>query len=306
MGKVYEAMERAAQQETKPNLSAVPLQSNFSASTVEARETAKPFDFLDYSLNAQTTNEAAQRTQAEAMAVFAKRSMVEPARELKLDLARIDPHVVTFSGSNLIAAEQYNKLAISMISEKSDRPLKKILIASTHRNEGRTCVALNLAGALARARQRVLVIDADLQNPSLLSCLGIEAEHGLADVVRQNLLPGQATLKVNPGDFQILPTREAVDNPTELLTSPRFHEVLEMLESEYDFILFDSAPLLRVNDANLLVRLTDAIVFVIRAGKTSSLQLGKAVRSFTQNHIFGVVLNRTEAWADGLAKSAGM
>ncbi len=306
MGKVYEAMERAAKQETKPNLSAVPLQNTFSPSTVESREATTQFDFLDYSLNAKTTSEAAQRNHEEAMEVFARHSMVEPAREVALDRSRMDPHLVTFSGSNLIAAEQYNKLAISMISEKADRPLKKMLIASTHRAEGRTCVALNLAGALARARQRVLVIDADLQSPSLLGCLGIEAEYGLTDVIRKNLSPGQATVKVQPGGFQILPTREAVENPTELLTSPRFLDILAMLESEYDFILFDSSPLLRVNDANLLVRLTDAIVFVIRAGKTSSIQLGKAVRSFTQDHIFGVVLNRTEAWADGFAAAAGI
>ncbi len=298
MGKVYEAMERAEKEELKHNLSAVPVSNAFNPSTVESGDRATQFDFLDYSLNAKTTSEAAQRTHEEALAVFARHAMVEPVREVALDLSRIDPHLVTFSGSNLVAAEQYNKLAISMISEKADRALKKILIASTHRAEGRTCVALNLAGALARARQRVLVIDADLQCPSLLHCLGLEAERGLAEVIRESLAPGQATIKIKPGDFQILPTREPVDNPTDLLTAPRFQEVLALLESEYDFILFDSSPLLRVNDTNLLVRMTDAIVFVIRAGKTSSIQLGKAVRSFTQNHIFGVVLNRTEAWAN--------
>lgn len=300
MGKVYEAMERAEQQEAKRSLSAASVKRAFSASTVEPHEPTAQFDFLDYSLNAQTASEVAQRTEKEAMAAFSRRSLVEPARQVTLDLSRMDSHLVTFSGSNLIAAEQYNKLAVSMISEKHDRALKKILIASTHRGEGRTCVALNLAGALARARQRVLVIDADLQRPSLLRCLGIEAECGLTNVIQQNLSPGQATVKLLPVDFQVLPTREPVENSTELFTSPRFQEVLALLESEYDFILFDSAPLLRVNDANLLVRMTDAIVFVIRAGKTSSLQLGKAVRSLTQDHIFGVVLNRTEAWANGL------
>lgn len=228
--------------------------------------------------------------------------MVEPRRDVTLDLSRLDPHLTSFFDSNfessLVASEQYNKLAISMITEKDERRLKKILVASTHHAEGRSCVALNLACTLARARQRVLVIDADLHRPSLLRLLGIEAEAGLTNVIKQDLTPGQAAIKLLPYGLDILPTREQVANAAELFTSPRFREMLTVLEAEYDFILFDSSPLLRVNDANLLVRMTDATVLVIRSGKTSSLQLGKAIGSLTPEHIFGVVLNRAEAWAN--------
>ncbi|MEW6127519.1 MAG: CpsD/CapB family tyrosine-protein kinase [Acidobacteriota bacterium] len=300
MGKVYEAIERAEREETKHNLSAVPFQNPHIAAKAEARETANQFDFIDYSLNAKPASEVSQRLHEEAIATFSRRSMIEPATQVKIDSTRIDPHLAAFFDSSLMASEQYNKLAISLIAEKEERPLKKILIASTHRAEGRTCVALNLACVLARARQKVLVIDADLQRPSVLRCLGIEAQEGLTNVIQQNLSPGQATIQVQPFGFQILPTREQVENPTELFTSPRFREVLEMLEPEFDFMLFDSSPLLRVNDANLLVRMTDVIVYVIRAGKTSSLQLGKAVRALTPEHIFGVVLNRTQSWAEEL------
>jgi capsular exopolysaccharide synthesis family protein len=297
MGKVYEALERAEREERQRSRSALPLSSVRNHSAVEAREPINQFDFIDYSLNALPAEEVAQRNQEAASAAFARRSMVEPAKEMTLDLSRIDPHLTMFFDSNLLASERYNKLAISMISQKDERPLRKILVASTHRAEGRTCVALNLACALARARQRVLIIDADLHRPSLLRFLGLEAEAGLTDVIKQNLPPGQATLRVLPFGFDVLPVREQVVNPTELLTSRRFRDVLEMLEAEYDFILLDSSPLLQINDANLLVRLTDATVFVIRAGKTSSAQLGKAVASLTQDHIFGVVLNRTDSWA---------
>lgn len=314
MGKVYEALQRAEREESSRNLAAVPAPDISSAGNRPAaprtdirpdiREAAEPFDFVDYSLTALPSDEVAQRNQEATRNAVARRSLVEPARDVTLDLSRIDPHLTTFfdSGaeSGMVASEQYNKLAISMITEREVRRLKKILIASTHRAEGRTCVALNLACALARARQRVLIIDADLHRPSLHRFLGVEAEAGLADVVRDDLAPGRASLKVLPFGFEVLPTREQVENTAGLLSSPRFREVLSLLEAEYDFILLDSSPLLRVNDANLLVRLTDATVFVIRAGKTSSLQLGKAVGALTEDHIFGVVLNRAEGWANRL------
>ena len=304
MGKVYEALQRAEREESNRPLTAVPLPNTFNRTGTEAREAGNQFDFVDYSLTALPSDEVARRNQDAASAAVARRSLVEPARDVTLEMSRVDPHLTTFFDANgnasLVASEQFNKLAISIISQREERPLKKILIASTHRAEGRTCVALNLAGALARARQRVLVIDGDLNRPSLHRFLGIEAESGLADVVRKNLAPGQALIKVQPLGFDILPTREPIENPAELLTSQRFRDALAMLETEYDCILLDSSPLLRVNDANLLVRMTDATIFVIRAGKTSSLQLGKAVGSLTQDHVFGVVLNRAEDWVNGL------
>jgi protein-tyrosine kinase len=294
MGKVYEALERAEREEQQRKAVALPFSNVRSAAAVERQEAVRPFDFIDYSLNALPAEELAERHQQEATAAMTRRSLIEPGKQVSLDLSRIDPHLSVFFDANALTSEQYNKLAISLVSEKEERRLRKILVASTQRAEGRTCVTLNLACALARARQRVLVIDADFHRPSLLRLLGLEAESGLTDVVRQKLPPGQAMLRVSPFGFDLLPTREQVDNPAEILTATRFREVLAMLEEEYDFILFDSSPLLQANEANLLVRLTDATVFVIRAGKTSSTQLGKAVASLTQDHLFGVVLNRTD------------
>jgi capsular exopolysaccharide synthesis family protein len=295
MGKVYEALERAQREEQQRASGALSFSSARKPVAVENHESARKFDFIDYSLNALPAEELAAHHQHEATEALARHSSLEPGKDVTLDLSRIDPHLAMFFDSNVVTSEQYNKLAISLISEKDERLLKKILVASTQRGEGRTCVALNLACALARARQRVLVIDADLHRPSLLRLLGIEADNGLVDVIRQNLSPGQAIMRVLPFGFDVLPTREQVDNPAEILAAARFRETLTMLEDEYDFILFDSSPLLQANEANLLVRLTDATVFVIRAGKISSTQLGKAVASLTQDHLFGVVLNRTDA-----------
>jgi protein-tyrosine kinase len=312
MGRVYEALNKAEKERNGAGLAAVRVQ-NAQEHTQERAEGKRiegaraevthtdinrgehrgQFDFIDYSLNALPAEEVAQISQEVAAAALERKSLIKPRREVDIDLSLVDPHLVTFFDTNPVATDQYNKLAISMISETADRKLKKILIASAHNGEGRSTVTLNLACALARARQRVLIVDTDLNRPSLLRLLGFDSEVGLADALKQNLPTGEALVKVHPFGFDVLATRERVENATELLTSSSFREMITMLEPEYDFILFDSSPLLRVADSSLLVRFTDATVLVIRAGKTSSIQLGKAVASLTQENIFGVVLNRT-------------
>src|SRR4029079_6058387 len=190
------------------------------------------------------------------------------------------------------AAKYFDQVAVSLISVSYKRLCKRVLIASAQQGEGRTCVTLNLAGALARARQRVLVVDCDLANPSVLRLLGIDAPLGLSEAVHRGLGPNSAALRVQPAGFNILPTREKIQHTAELLAAPRFHEMLQICEPDYDFILFDSSPLLASADANLLAGLTDATMLVIRPGMTTTQQMAKAVSLFNEKDICGVVLNR--------------
>lgn len=217
---------------------------------------------------------------------------VERVREVLLDPTRIDPHLIALSDFNPRAAKYFDQVAVSLISISYKRLCKRVLIASALHGEGRTCVALNLAGALARARQRVLVVDCDLANPSVLRLLGIDAPLGLSESVHRGLGPNSAALRVQPAGFNILPTREKIQHTAELLAAPRFHEMLQICEPDYDFILFDSSPLLESADANLLAGLTDATMLVIRPGMTTTQQMAKAVSLFNEKDICGVVLNR--------------
>jgi Mrp family chromosome partitioning ATPase len=216
----------------------------------------------------------------------------ERVREVLLDPTRIDPHLIALSDFNPRAAKYFDQVAVSLISISYKRLCKRVLVASAQHGEGRTCVTLNLAGALARARQRVLVVDCDLANPSVLRLLGVDAPLGLSEAVHRGLGPNSAALRVQPAAFNILPTREKIQHTAELLASPRFHEMLQICEPDYDFILFDSSPLLESADANLLAGLTDATMLVIRPGMTTTQQMAKAVALFNEKDICGVVLNR--------------
>ncbi len=218
--------------------------------------------------------------------------MTYPAYEVDLRPKRLDPGLVAFNDFDPHDIAPYNRLAISLISAASSRKLKRVLIASAQHGDGRTTVTLNLAAALARARQRVLVVESDFLRPAALRLLGIDSAIGLAEAVAKGLAPSKAMVWLQPIGFNLLPTCAQVENSTELLASPFFEVMMRTLSPEFDFVLFDSAPLLAAADVRLLERHTDATLIVIRQGGASTSQMAKAVALLSEERLLGSVLNR--------------
>jgi capsular exopolysaccharide synthesis family protein len=220
------------------------------------------------------------------------RQPIYPAREVDLRPKRLDPRLVAFNDFDPRDVAPYNRLAISMISAAASRRLKRVLIASAQYGDGRTTVTLNLAAALARAGQRVLVVESDFQRPSALRLLGVDAGTGLAEAVAKGMGPGEAMVWLRPIGFNLLPTCAQVENSAELLASPVFDVMMRTLSAEFDFVLFDSAPLLAAADANLLQLHTDGTLLVIRPGAAYVGQIAKAITSLDEERLLGAVLNR--------------
>ncbi len=253
-------------------------------------QSLEKLDFKYYALSNSSSNKLEVR---EANGLRSRReALAQPSREVSLNLFHVAPNLVTLHEQDLKASEQYDMLALRLISGTTERMFKRVLITSAQKGEGRTSVLLNLAGSLSKAGKKVLVIDTDLVRPSVVRLLGIESQIGLAEAYRRDLPPGAAVIRVLPGGFHVLPTRERVDNAVEILTSPVFQEMLEILDPEYDFILFDSPPLLERADCSMLIRLVDTALLVVRQGQNRMTQMAKAIGLLSEEDIFGVVLNR--------------
>ena len=291
MGKVYEAKLKS-EKERSGGAAGLGLATAEARTKEESDKAVDEFDFIRYSLHTPKAVEINHIQREIEAANLARKQQAQPAREVSVDPLRIDPHLVAFNEAEPVAADEFGKLAGSLIAAKADRDLKRLLIASARHGEGRTTVSLNLACTLARAGKSVLLVDTDFRRPSVTRLLGIEADLGIAEAAAQKKAPGEAALKIQPHGFVVLPSRGRVDNPAELIVSNAFQDMLAALDPDYEFILFDSSPLLSSNDVALLKRLTSATLLVIKAGETTSGDLGKAIGPLTQEDLFGVVLNR--------------
>lgn len=291
MGKVYEALSRAEgnRQPLEDDIDVEdPREIRNARLDDDDDEDSGSFNFLRYSLGASSMFDRGKST------TMTRRSQAQPVREVTVDFNRIDPHLAAFYNFDRRAAEQYNKLALTLISRAAERGFRRVLVASAQHGEGRTLVTLNLACALARARQRVLVVDCDLLNPSVMNALGLPCEVGMVEALTNGMAPDAAAVRVMPYGFNVLPTRQRVENPVEVLAAPGFWKMLQTFDKEHDFILFDSSPLIEMGDSSLLARFTDTTLLVVRSGQLTSADMAKAIAPFSQADILGVVMNRTQ------------
>ncbi len=262
-------------------------------SEVSDNTLGQALDKFDYAYHPASIHGSGKFDQRERNSLkISREALAEPSREVSLNFFHVASHLVTLHENDLVASERYDMLALRLISGTAERLFKRVLITSVLKGEGRTSVLLNLAGALSRAGKRVLVVDTDFVKPSVTRLLGIESQIGLAETFKRGLPPGAAIARILPADFHVLPTRERIDNSVEILTSPAFHEMLEILDPNYDFILFDSPPMLDRADCSMLIKLVDTALVVIRQGVTKTSQLSKAIEQLSPEDIFGVVLNR--------------
>ena len=293
MGKVYEALSRAQIESDDVDLFDEVEQEREDSGLEEPAP--QRFNFMRYSLGSGSRASQGRLHSQPAAVAIVPRSPAQPARELTISPERLDPHLSSFHNLDPQAYQEYNKLALSLISKAAQRGFKRVLVASAQAGEGRTCVTLNLACALARARQRVLVVDCDLVNPSVLRLLGLHCEIGMYEAFERKMHPTAAAAVIRPFGFNVLPTTRPVHNPAELFAAPDFWKMLKTFDAAHDFVLFDSSALATGGDASLLMRFTDTTLMVVRAGHTSSAQMAKALASFAQDDILGVVINRAEA-----------
>lgn len=194
-------------------------------------------------------------------------------------------------------AESFRSLRTSLLLSTAGHPPKYLLFTSATPSEGKTTTASNLACVLAQSNQKVLIIDADLRRPNVHHRFGLNGRIGLTTV-----LTGATTLEdtVQPvpevPNLFVLPSGPVPPFPTEMLGSEAMQLLLKRCGELYDFVVIDSPPILSVTDGVILARDSDAVVLVVRHGKSSKHVVRRArdllVRSGAP--ITGVVLNAVD------------
>lgn len=189
------------------------------------------------------------------------------------------------------SAEAFRGLRASLQFLPPDRQ-GSFIITSCAPGEGKTCVSVNLALALATAGKHVLLVDADMRRPMLHNVFGTGRTLGLS-----HLLSHQ-TEDDSPQDTEIaglsvLPCGTLPPNPSELLGGAALPGYLGRWKQTYDHVIFDTPPLLGLADSLVLARQVGRALLVLRASETTDRSLRRAVAQLRDASVdvLGVVLN---------------
>ena len=185
------------------------------------------------------------------------------------------------------------RTSLALSAEASER----ILISSAEPSDGKTTISANLAVAFAQAGKRTLVIDADLRRPGMTTLLGLKGQAGVADILTSDQSPAQIAasyvVHTDEARLDVIPAGLRRPNPAELLSSQGFIELLAWADSQYDQVLVDCPPVLAVSDAQIVGRLVDGAILVVRPDKNHRRLVARACESFhsTGSQVLGVVAN---------------
>ncbi len=169
-----------------------------------------------------------------------------------------------------LIAEQFRGLRNSIQSMNTDGASHTLVITSALPGEGKTVSTLNLAAALAEVPGiHVLVLDADLHNPSVEKYLGLPRRQGLTELLAGKLTIDQAVRATSIEGVSILGAGTPPVNPSELLGSDRMKTVMNRLRQRFSYVLIDTPAALNVSDASLLGAMADGILLVVRMGSTA-------------------------------------
>ncbi|MEU1852538.1 polysaccharide biosynthesis tyrosine autokinase [Streptomyces sp. NPDC019990] len=152
-----------------------------------------------------------------------------------------------------------------------------LLVTSAASGEARTGTALDLAVNLARTGRRVILVEADLRRPRLARSVGLRDAPGLTDVVTGEASLADALQTCGAERLRVLASGNVPPDPTTLLSSRHLRQSLRTLEADADVVVLDSPPLLPFADAAILAAEAEAVLLVVRVGKTRYHQVRRAV-----------------------------
>ncbi|MBK7933754.1 MAG: CpsD/CapB family tyrosine-protein kinase [Pyrinomonadaceae bacterium] len=226
------------------------------------------------------------------------RSVVKPLPDFvswQVDPERVEPRLVAITQPNSSYCEEYRSLRTHVLHKGQRNDLKTIVVASVNPSEGKSVTSINLSWLLAQTDGvRALIIDSDLRMPSLADYMGIETDRGLSDVLAGTATLKESIIRLEPSGLHLLPGGEARQDVAELISGPKFKEILREAREMFDYVIIDAPPLGIFTDATVLINHADGAILVVRANRTKYGALERILEPLPKDRMLGVVLNQSE------------
>ena len=204
--------------------------------------------------------------------------------------------LITLEQTKSPISEAYRTLRTNIQFTSVDSETKKIMITSTGPGEGKSHTVANLAVSIAQAGKSVLVVDADMRNPTQHKLFGLDNRQGLsvALVQDQNYLTYIKETTV-PG-VMVLTGGPIPPNPADLVGSNRMKHLIHEVNEKFDMVLIDTPPVLAVTDAAILAQEVDGVILVLASGEVNKdfAQKAKELLDKVGAKILGAVLNKSD------------
>jgi len=225
----------------------------------------------------------------------------------EIDLGRIEPRLVAISQPHSSYCEEYRSLRTQVLHKSQKQKLQSIVVASVGPNEGKSVTALNLAWLLAQTDGvRALLIDSDLRLPSLSEYLGLETSNrGLSEVLAGRSTLNDSIIKLEPSGLHLLPGGEPRSDVAELLSGPRFKDILREAREMFDYVIIDAPPLAVFTDAAVLINHADGAILVVRVNQAKYKDVDRILEQLPRERMMGVVVNQSDELLDESSASYG-
>ena len=209
----------------------------------------------------------------------------------------VSNNLVTHINPTSPAAEAYRILRTNIQYSSVDKKIKSIVITSPTIQDGKTVTASNLAISIANSGNQVVLVDSDLRKPTVHKQFKISSARGLTDVLigETSLNDALKGMRDIPG-LKILTCGTIPPNPSELVSSKKYKDLISELKQRFDMVIIDTPPVGYVSDGIILSREADGVILTIAAGKTRINHAQTSVEALRKvnANILGVVMTKVK------------
>ncbi|WP_050069921.1 polysaccharide biosynthesis tyrosine autokinase [Anaerosalibacter massiliensis] len=203
--------------------------------------------------------------------------------------------LVMYKKPDSFTAENYRTVMTNIMSLKIAEEIKSISITSSNPNEDNSLVASNMAIAIAKAGEKVLLIDGNLREPMIHNYFNLENNYGLSNLLNRDINYKEAIREAKiEENLYVLTSGINTINPVELLASKQMNDFLEQMSKEYDFIIINSPSVGGITDSNILSTIADGTIIVCTVEKTDidEVRASKELLNKLNANILGVILDK--------------
>ncbi|NDJ25735.1 polysaccharide biosynthesis tyrosine autokinase [Nostoc sp. B(2019)] len=205
---------------------------------------------------------------------------------------KVSRRVIVATSPRTVVHEAYQMLQANLKFISLDKKVRTIVVTSSVAGEGKSEISANLAMVMAQAGRRVLLVDADMRQPSQHHFWGLINSVGLSNVMVGQDDFSHVVQQITP-HLSVLTAGVIPPNPLALIDSERMTTLIDQLSQQYDYIIFDTPHLMGTAEAAVLGKMADGVLVVVRPGvvDSTSVAAAKSLLSLSEANILGIVAN---------------